>query len=41
MGDIGEDPKEYEVEPLEAPAVPEPIRVPTPAPQPQKVPVPA
>lgn len=32
MGDIGEDPKEYEFEPFHAPAVPEPVQVPVPEP---------
>lgn len=30
MGDIGEDQKEYEFEPLTAPSVPEPVSVPVP-----------
>ena len=38
LGDIGDDQEEREYEPLTAPAVPEPIRTPTPAPQPEKVP---
>ena len=29
-GDIGEDQKEYEFEPLTAPSVPEPVHVPVP-----------
>lgn len=40
-GDIGDDPKEVEFEPLTAPSVPEPVRTPTPAPapaEPEKVP---
>lgn len=32
MGDIGEDQREYELEPIEAPAVPEPVVVPEPVP---------
>ena len=38
-GDIGEDQREYEFEPLTAPSVPEPI--PTPVEAPEKEPVPA
>jgi hypothetical protein len=34
MGDIGEDQREYEVEPLTAPSVPEPAPV-----EPERVPV--
>jgi hypothetical protein len=30
LGDIGEDQREYEFEPLTAPSVPEPVHVPTP-----------
>lgn len=42
MGNIGENPYEIELEPLNAPSVPEPIRTPAPAPaEPQKQPVPA
>lgn len=37
MGDIGSDPREYEYEPLTAPAVPEPVSVPVP----EREPVPA
>lgn len=37
MGDIGEDQKEIEFEPLTSPSVPEPVTAPTPVP----VPVPA
>lgn len=41
-GDIGADPQEWEFEPLTAPSVPEPIRVPVePGRTPEKVPVPA
>jgi hypothetical protein len=36
-GDIGDDQREYEYEPLTAPSVPEPITVPTP----DREPVPA
>ncbi len=32
MGDIGDNPREVEYEPLTAPAVPEPIRTPSPEP---------
>lgn len=39
MGNIGDNPREYEFEPLTAPSVPEPIR--TPAPAPVEEPVPA
>lgn len=39
MGDIGEDQKEYEMEPVEAPAVP--IVEPAPVPVPEPEPVPA
>lgn len=40
-GDIGDDQREVEFEPLTAPSVPEPIRTPTPTPvpvEPEKVP---
>lgn len=37
MGDIGDNPREYEVEPLTAPSVPEPIQTPAPA-EPARVP---
>lgn len=38
-GDIGDDQREVEYEPLTAPSVPEPIRTPAPAPvEPEKVP---
>jgi hypothetical protein len=38
-GDIGDNPREYEFEPLTAPSVPEPITVPAPvAPEPVKEP---
>lgn len=36
-GDIGDNPREVEYEPLTAPAVPEPIRTPAPAPAPEPV----
>lgn len=36
-GDIGDDQREVEYEPLTAPSVPEPIKTPTPA-EPEKVP---
>lgn len=35
LGDIGEDQKEYEFEPMTAPSVPEPVKVP------EREPVPA
>ena len=38
MGDIGEDQKEYEFEPIETPAVPEPAPVVEPVPEPEEVP---
>jgi hypothetical protein len=41
MGDIGEPLREIELEPIEAPGVPEPVRTPAPAPapvEPEKVP---
>lgn len=37
MGDIGDDQREYEVEPLTAPSVPEPAPAPVPA-EPEKEP---
>lgn len=41
MGDIGDNPREYEFEPLTAPAVPEPITTPAPSPAPVPEEVPA
>jgi hypothetical protein len=38
MGDLGDDQREYEFEPLTAPAVPEPVAVPA---EPAREPVPA
>lgn len=38
MGDIGEDQREYEFEPLTAPAVPEPAVEPVTVPEPEMVP---
>jgi hypothetical protein len=38
MGDLGEDQREYEFEPLAAPSVPEPVAVPQPQREPEKVP---
>jgi hypothetical protein len=38
MGDIGEDQREYEFEPLTAPSVPEPEHAPAPQREPEKVP---
>jgi len=37
MGFIGDDPNEYEVEPIEIPTT-EPAREPVPAPEPEEVP---
>lgn len=39
MGDIGEPLREIELEPIEAPGVPEPERTPSPAPAPTPAPV--
>lgn len=40
-GDIGENPREVEYEPLSAPAVPEPVEAPQPILAPELEPVPA
>lgn len=39
LGDIGEDQREYEFEPLTAPSVPEPDTAPVEAPEREEVPV--
>lgn len=39
MGDIGENQREYEMEPIEAPSIPVPVETPETAPaEPEKVP---